>query len=328
VALRREQPGLAPFALIKCPLCGGADFVSVDLASVWCDGCNAQFRVRATAGDPGFVVDCFWDSYSFASAWYVMPRVTSLYMCLVLKDSGDPRDMRHDPEGACGRASREGACRPDALNLTGEGIGLRPGLHACRIGTLYDWKLAGAIPTPGMAGDASAGWEIDGQMWPRCASLHRRVLDREGGAHLDRAIDALRLDVRKWENTIAILERVGRLSRGEPDPYLWIGQLPASSLLGEGEKYLLHHWLLLHPDPKGNYQAACPAWYVVKPIYRDHYLDGWEVVGKDICPRCLRRVRADAPDAHQDCRAFWEKMGWAPSGVEALAGEIVQEEVE
>jgi hypothetical protein len=37
VALRCEQPGLPPFALIKCPLCGGADFVSVDLASVWCD---------------------------------------------------------------------------------------------------------------------------------------------------------------------------------------------------------------------------------------------------------------------------------------------------
>lgn len=54
----------APFRLIKCPLCWGTEFASVDFAQVWCNTCNANFTVRHTAGDPGFVADCTWEHYS------------------------------------------------------------------------------------------------------------------------------------------------------------------------------------------------------------------------------------------------------------------------
>ncbi len=58
----------APFRLIQCPLCDGTRFVSVGFAGVWCDRCQAEFHVRHTAGDPGFVVDCTFAHYKPAAA--------------------------------------------------------------------------------------------------------------------------------------------------------------------------------------------------------------------------------------------------------------------
>ena len=53
------QNGQCPFDEIYCPLCDKNQFTSLDHASVWCDHCNAQFLVRPTSGDPGYVVDCY-----------------------------------------------------------------------------------------------------------------------------------------------------------------------------------------------------------------------------------------------------------------------------
>jgi hypothetical protein len=51
---------IQPFWHIDCPVCGGEDFTQLGVAGgVWCDQCNAEFRVRGTSGDPGCVVDCF-----------------------------------------------------------------------------------------------------------------------------------------------------------------------------------------------------------------------------------------------------------------------------
>jgi hypothetical protein len=60
----------APFRLINCPLCSGTEFTSLDLAETWCDSCNANFSVRYTAVDPGFVVDCHWSHYYANKAHY------------------------------------------------------------------------------------------------------------------------------------------------------------------------------------------------------------------------------------------------------------------
>lgn len=49
--------GVDPWDVLDCPLCGHRDFVTVDLAGTWCNHCNAEFRIRGTAGDPGFVCD-------------------------------------------------------------------------------------------------------------------------------------------------------------------------------------------------------------------------------------------------------------------------------
>ena len=51
---------IQPFWHIDCAVCGGDDFTELGAGGgVWCDTCNAEFRVRGTSGDPGCVVDCF-----------------------------------------------------------------------------------------------------------------------------------------------------------------------------------------------------------------------------------------------------------------------------
>lgn len=51
---------IQPFWHIDCPVCGGDDFTELGTGGgVWCDQCNAEFKVRGTAGDAGCVVDCF-----------------------------------------------------------------------------------------------------------------------------------------------------------------------------------------------------------------------------------------------------------------------------
>lgn len=55
----KEISRLNPWERNYCPVCGGQDFVSIHNASVWCEKCNAQFVVRHTAGDPGYVLDCY-----------------------------------------------------------------------------------------------------------------------------------------------------------------------------------------------------------------------------------------------------------------------------
>jgi hypothetical protein len=72
---------IEPFRLIDCPACGGREFVElVPNGGVWCERCNAEFRVRATSGDPGCVVDAFFDAVSGDAltvlredGWFIWP---------------------------------------------------------------------------------------------------------------------------------------------------------------------------------------------------------------------------------------------------------------
>ena len=63
MALKTEpMSSIQPFWHIDCPICGGEDFTEIGTGGgVYCDICNAEFRVRGTSGDPGCVVDCFID---------------------------------------------------------------------------------------------------------------------------------------------------------------------------------------------------------------------------------------------------------------------------
>jgi hypothetical protein len=268
IVLHREHPDLPPFALIKCPLCGGTDFVTLDLASAWCRRCNANFNVRPTNGDAGWVVDAFFEEVWLTESRYVLPPVSPdvLSLYLVLKDSDDPRDLTYIPE----RCDWTGKCRPGALNLTGDDVGLRPGLHACRVGTLYDWKLSGSVPSPwNVRTDRS--WEIDG------------------------------------------LDGLARPDGGEGRVCALTDGLPRLSSLAEGEQYLLHHWLLEHGT---EVTFGWPVWYVVKAdVTADCHHRGWQVVRKDVCPRCYRPATPGVPEGkglHRFCRELWEKIGWKP----------------
>jgi hypothetical protein len=63
MALKTEpMSSIQPFWHIDCAVCGGDDFTEHGTGGgVFCDTCNAEFRVRGTSGDPGCVVDCFID---------------------------------------------------------------------------------------------------------------------------------------------------------------------------------------------------------------------------------------------------------------------------
>ena len=326
IALETQCRRLPPFALIKCPLCSGAEFTSLDLASAWCNRCNTQFTVRPTAGDPGFVVDARWSHYSYLSAGYIMPRTDSLYLCLVLKDSLDPRDMTHDPDGACWSAAREGNCRPDAPWLTDGDVGLRPGLHRCMVGTLYDWDLHGRVPTPEDLGEGCwSGWEIDGQWWPYCATVRALRLETDERRCLEGAAAQLGRD--HYPVSADLLGQLARIGR-RPSTLFQV-RLPPLPALHEGAYYLLHHWVTAETRHDRDRQAW-PVWYVVRPVTDVHgHVDGWDVVRRDICPKCSNPVKSDDLIAgknrwdtpHGYCRDVWQKTGWRPQFDGAKVGE-------
>ncbi len=319
LALQQTCPALTPFALIKCPLCSGTSFTTVDLASAWCDRCNATFHVRSTAGDPGFVVDLTWEHYDPLAAHYVLPRTDRLLATLVLKDSGDPRDMRRDH---CAEA-----CRSGSIQLTDGSTGLRPGLHQCQIGTLYDWRcIYGRVPTPeDLRRDST--WEIDGQLWPAAAALRTLRLKQAERRALELAANIFEKEL---AGTAQELQEILNL-RPQP-PTVLEAVLPDVRNLQHQERYLLHHWLTLAPDgPFHSYELALPVWYVVAPVVEERRLTGWRVVRRDICPRCGEAVTpeniATAADGRQHwdtphgyCRETWEKTGWLPPVPEAESG--------
>jgi len=317
VTLQRECRHLPPFALIKCPLCGGTEFTSSDGAAVWCDRCNARFFVRSTAGDPGFVVDCTWEHYNPGAARYILPPGTTLYLCLCLKDSADPRDGER-----CAYCQDAGP-GPD---LTGIDHSLRPGLHRCRVGTLYGWDLCGQPPTPADCGRDGWSWSIDGASWPACATVRALPLTSEERYTLTYAADELARSAQPGVLAAALSEWAATLRelaelRGRP-PHIFKGEIPPVSALEEGEHYLLHHWVLTKtPSRWGESESAWPVWYVVRPGLDEsaRHIAGWAVVRKDICPACARRAspgdllvtgeKWQVP--HGLCRDVWA-AGWQP----------------
>jgi hypothetical protein len=111
---------------------------------------------------------------------------------------------------------------------------------------------------------------------------------------------------------------------------VWIERLPPLSQLGDEEHYLLHHWLTARGDSECTYSSAWPVWYVVQAIIKGHMLESWEVVRKDLCPRCDHQVLPDKQEAHRYCQELWEETGWTPPGAEtppgeeAAAGEVIE----
>jgi len=104
MALKIEQIGgfnVFEWDAFKCPICKGGKFVSHDHSAVWCDGCNAKFQTRDTAGDPGVVVDCWIASDERA---YVYAPLYECDKCKVERglfewqDKTCPSNMNHQME--------------------------------------------------------------------------------------------------------------------------------------------------------------------------------------------------------------------------------------
>ena len=153
-----------PFRIIKCALCGGTDFSTLEYAGVYCGRCNTRFDVQHTAGDPGFVVRASPESTWLKEARRWLPPDGGLHCSLVFKDSLDPEDMSTD-RCRCEQGKPE--------QTTSRNASLRPGLHRCQIGTLYGWRVVGEVPTLSQAWKTrfiltlyTTSCEIEGKNWP------------------------------------------------------------------------------------------------------------------------------------------------------------------
>lgn len=307
----------APFKLIKCPLCWGTEFTSVDFAQVWCDTCHATFTVRYTSGDPGLVIDCYWQYCIGRNAHYLLPRTAELCLTLVLKDSGDLLDLTHDEY--CWRDD----CAREQVALTGRDSALRPGLHACRVGTLYDWRLSGRVPAADgydWHGSATITWP-DGreEVWPATAFVQTSNLTHDERRDLEQVVWELDRQVGDdspgyKRGLLAAVRNL--LDRPASPPYVAHRvPFPDAGRLKEGEKYLLHRWLLKR-EKRHHLVYAYPVWLVVTAAGGDR--GGWRVVRDDLCPRCGHGVRPDhrtgesGDGLHRSCRELWQEMGWQP----------------
>jgi hypothetical protein len=319
----------APFRLIKCPLCSGTEFTTLDLAETWCDRCNANFSVRHTAGDPGFVVDCRWPHYYANQAHYCLPCTDDLLVTLVFKNSGDPLNLAHS------RHCHRDDCTAERVALTGAADSLRPGLHACEVGDVYNWSFYGHAPaqysrrrhdyTPLTWPEGCSEKSEDGhqEAWPASVFVgvsglsHDEEADlRRLGRMLSEQKDDLHPNYRRGllETLHAVVERPRR------PPYLpFRSPFPRPDRLQAGEKFLLHRWLL-KPEPGYGEVIAYPIWLVVTAVEsRSEYdLPGWRVVRDNLCPYCGQGVTpeqvADTSrwGPHHACRELWRLAGWRP----------------
>ncbi len=308
-----------PFKLIKCPLCWGIDFTSVDFAQVWCDSCNATFTVRHTAGDPGWVTETWLSTTLSNASRYLLPRTADLWLTLVLKDSGDLLDLTHNKH--CWRDD----CAPEQVALTGPDSALQPGLHACAVGTLYGWSLNGRVPAGydyNRHGYQTLQWP-DGrkEAWPETAFVRTNGLTHDERRDLEQVV----WELEKQAGDDAVGYRQGLpatvkalLARPVAAPHLaYRAPFPDAGLLHEGEKYLLHRWLL-KKDEQYRLAYAYPVWLVVTAW--DGAAGGWRVVHDDVCPGCGGRVLPEHPAgngdklSHRWCRELWEELGWQPGG--------------
>jgi hypothetical protein len=88
---------------------------------------------------------------------------------------------------------------------------------------------------------------------------------------------------------------------------------PDAGWLNDGEKYLLHRWLLKREERYG-LVFAYPVWLVVTAVEGD--TGGWCVVQDNLCPCCGHAVVADGlagdgdEQSHRWCRELWEQTGW------------------
>jgi hypothetical protein len=294
-----------PFAIIFCPICRGTEFTSIEGTVAVCSTCNTSFLVRYTAGDPGFVVDATCEHTWLDKAIYMLPPTPQIYLSMVFKDSGDPREMDYDDE----KEWHHEDCSPDSIHLTTFADGVRQGLHACKLGTVYQWKIWGYVPSlralsPHIAHSSTwRRWQIDGEMWPACAVSSGLALAPSERYAVERAICHF-----KQADQVPPEQLVKMLESEAVFPLVHSLRLPAPEILKDGEQYLLHHWLL-KKDP-GRVSTALPVWYVVKRKPKQERYDptGWEVISREaICPSC---GQPGARDDHSYCRETLNQIGW------------------
>lgn len=191
------------------------------------------------------------------------------------------------------------------------------------MGTLYGWSLSGRVPAHygyNRHGSATLLWP-DGreEAWPETAFVRTSQLSHDERRGLEQVVWELekRVDDDSAGYKQGSLETVkALLARPVVSPHIaYQAPFPDAGLLDEGEKYLLHRWLL-KKDKQYRLVYAYPVWLVVTA--RDSGAGGLARRADNLCPRCDRVVRAehlegDGSDrSHRWCHEFWEDIGWDP----------------
>ncbi len=329
-----QVDALPPFRLVQCPLCSGvagqepSTFTTVGFTTLWCDRCNAQFHIRYTAGDPGFVLDCTWEHYQPAAANYLLPRTPDLQLTMVFKNSGDPLDLAHHAH--CHRSD----CTDEQVALTDGLTGpLRAGLHACALGDVYDWAFYGLAPTTPTRDRRSSQPLIwpDGrrEMWPETTEVAVTGFSGEDKQQLVSGIFYLtnlaRVDSPDKSTVSRFITFLQELNqRPTQPPYVaHRSQWPERQKLQGRERYLLHRWLL-QPEKETGWVMALPVWLVVTESAAEFGGSAWQVVRDNICPHCGQAVTATDLEQpvnqaqpwgtpHGQCRATWVRHKWQPT---------------
>lgn len=269
-----------PFRLIKCPFCGGSDFTSLALAEVWCDACNVQFNVRYTAGDPGFVVDTSnWKNICYRRSRYIVPRCQDLVLTMVYKSGGDPFSQSYDRDDW-----HNADCRPDQLSLTdATDLTLRPGLHTCQLGDVYDWSFYGHAPVR-FDSHRHGSYELVGlagktEYWPQTAVVAINNLSRGERQDVANAARMLAANAPVGGYRDGLIETLQTIAqRPSTPPFLaYRSQWPPLQALAENEQYLLYRWQLERAADSER-MVASPVWVVVTDIAPDQYSHKWQVV--------------------------------------------------
>lgn len=82
--------GVDPWQVIYCPVCEKREFVTTDHATVCCDHCYTEFKIRPTAGDPGFVADASTEHTYAPHALH--PALIGRALFIVVKNGEDDHE--------------------------------------------------------------------------------------------------------------------------------------------------------------------------------------------------------------------------------------------
>ena len=88
--LDETEFGVDPWSEVRCPVCERQEFATVNPSLVYCEHCKTEFRVRPTAGDPGYCVDATTEHTDVERA--VHPALVGMEMFLIAKTGEDDRE--------------------------------------------------------------------------------------------------------------------------------------------------------------------------------------------------------------------------------------------
>ena len=304
----------SPFSMIKCPMCGGTNFYTMEHGEVSCD-CGTFFKIRFTGGDPGAVIDATIEEYNWRQAKFIIPANNKFHFSATVKLSL----ASMFPSRVEGNNNN---------TTDGQSSTIRAGVNKDLIYEVYKWSFWGDVPEFRDISHAVRNNFSENRDWLRSSTVD--VLPNRS----------------KWVNDKHLLKRLLHLTeKNTPDdsytieylqklidlpsktPYINVPrhrELPDMKILKEGEYYLLHHWALY----KDQYSdlSACPVWYIVKPRLVECVTE-FDVIEDAICPICGEIVTQEnmkafgevkdyenywneTEDPHGGCFVFWNLTGW------------------